>query len=335
MPIQRPVPVPGTGPANGTPPLKNDFVVVPVKPRNPNKNGIQIVIRDKNQNVSRCVTMERTDSLLDVFTILQNAKMVPADVLPWDQGVSEAVAAQMREKRRSELYDVGRLSADLSEIVLGPTPPADKWNDMKDPGMRSRHSLMGPPDAPTPSEKAPRPSFAMVYRELAAFMPPATLVQAQLLKDANKGPQVVSLVGKDNWIRAFQEAQQKLIQHLEREKDKERAMTQELMGWEQLPEEGLLQATMQSTLPDEILQQLAQADQTLNSDNADVSVLSLCRRRSSELPETVAPTFTVTDQANTTAAQQASEDLVRLALSNADGNWAWIDSLLSAAPEGK
>jgi len=147
--------------------------------------------------------------MLDMFTILQHAQMVPQDVLPWDQGLSGATAAELRENRRSVLYDVGRLSADLAEVVLGPTPdqPCREHS-----AMRSRSMISAAPKVP----QGQRPSFAMVYRELAQFMPVETLVQAQLLKDTDRGPQVVSLVGKLNWIRAFKGAQQKLVLHAAR-----------------------------------------------------------------------------------------------------------------------
>jgi len=272
--MQHPVPVVSSPGNKGK--LKSHCVlpVAPARKSDLQRNGVQIVITD-GEGVSRCVMMERTDSMLDMFTILQHAQMVPQDVLPWDQGLSGATAAELRENRRSVLYDVGRLSADLAEVVLGPTPdqPCREHS-----AMRSRSMISAAPKVP----QGQRPSFAMVYRELAQFMPVETLVQAQLLKDTDRGPQVVSLVGKLNWIRAFKGAQQKLVLHAARKLAKMKNRP-DAPVWEELSKNHIAQpqALLQTTRPPFSYKNVGLQPNV--SVESQISILSQCRR-SSDLP---------------------------------------------------
>jgi len=60
-----------------------------------------------------------------------------------------------------------------------------------------------PTTSPATQQKQCRPTFEMMYSELAMFMPAHVMAEVTRLKASGQGPKIVKLVGKHNFVRAM------------------------------------------------------------------------------------------------------------------------------------
>ena len=60
-----------------------------------------------------------------------------------------------------------------------------------------------PTTSPATQQKQCRPTFEMLYSELALFMPAHVMAEVKRLKASGQGPKIVKLVGKHNFVRAM------------------------------------------------------------------------------------------------------------------------------------
>merc|ERR1712166_785432 len=60
-----------------------------------------------------------------------------------------------------------------------------------------------PTTSPATQQKQCRPTFEMMYSELAMFMPAHVMAEVTRLKASGQGPKIVKLVGRHNFVRAM------------------------------------------------------------------------------------------------------------------------------------